>query len=217
GRRGRTINHRHAASPGPRRPASAPGPRCPTCGLGRHCGRSGARNCYRCIATSTSEDGCTPLINRAIFVSRSGRRSEPSAKKVGFPRFEFPCFVGTMECSDFPPLFRPRFGVPSLGRTSAWGCVRSHGPDGGQGPGALGLAAPRQKLRKGNDGISQVPGESSCAYAMFFDPGRTDFARTYGGVGAAPVLTTTKAPTNLGTFEAQSHGLCTRCLRFALG
>src|SRR5215471_2433813 len=31
------------------------------------------------------------------------------------------------------------------------------------------------------------------------------------------MLTTTKAPTNLGSFEAQSHGLCTRCLRFALG
>src|SRR5215471_19324498 len=31
------------------------------------------------------------------------------------------------------------------------------------------------------------------------------------------MLTTTKAPANLGSFEAQSHGLCTRCLRFALG
>ena len=112
-----------------------------------------------------------------MFPSNSSmtRHSLPSP---GFPRFEFPCFVGTMECSDFPPLVRPRFGVPSLGRTSPCACVRSHGPDAGQGPGALGLAAPRQKLRKGNDGISQVPGESSCAYAVFFDPGRTDFART---------------------------------------
>src|SRR5215472_17388725 len=31
------------------------------------------------------------------------------------------------------------------------------------------------------------------------------------------MLTTTKAPANLGSFEAQSLGLCTRCLRFTLG
>jgi len=104
----------------------------------------------------------------------NGSVTRHSLPSTGFPRVEFPCFIGTTKCSDFPPLVRPRFGIPSLGRTSPCACVRSHGPDAGPGPGALGLAAPRQKLRKGNDGTSQVPGESSCAYAVFFDPGRTD-------------------------------------------
>jgi hypothetical protein len=141
-----------------------------------------------------------------------------SLSSTGFPRVEFPCFMGTTEYSDFPPLVRPRFGVPSLGRTFPCACVRwrrtRRRPRGLE----LWVWQPRRKkLRKGNDGTSQVPGESSCAYALFFDPGRTDFARTYSGVDAAPMLTTTKSPANLGTFEAQSHGLCTRCLRFALG
>ena len=48
-------------------------------------------------------------------------------------------------------------------------------------------------------------------------PRQDRHVRTYDGVGAAPVLATTKAPANLPSFEAQSHGLCTRCLRFALG
>jgi len=43
--------------------------------------------------------------------------------------------------------------------------------------------------------VSQVPGESSCAYALLFDPGRTDGVRPYNAVGAAPVMSTTKAPT----------------------
>jgi hypothetical protein len=85
-----------------------------------------------------------------------------SLPSPGFPRFEFPCFVGTTECSDVPPLVRPRFGVPWLGRTFPRACVRSRGPDAGPGPGALGLAAPCQRLREGNDGTSQVPGESCC-------------------------------------------------------
>ncbi len=38
--------------------------------------------------------------------------------------------------------------------------------------------------------------------------------RPYDEVGAAPVVTTTKAPTTLKAFEAQSHGFGTRCLRF---
>ena len=115
---------------------------------------------------------CTRHVARQRAVTRH------SLSYTGFPRVEFPCCNGTTECSDVPPLIRPHFGVPSLGRTFPCACVRSRGPDAGPEPGALGLAAPRQKLRKGTDGTSQVPGESSCAYAVFFDPGRTDFART---------------------------------------
>jgi hypothetical protein len=137
---------------------------------------------------------------------------------TGCPRVEFPCYDGITECSDFPPLIRPHFGVPSLGRTFPCACVRSlRTRRRSRGLELWVWQPPRRHLREGNDGTSQVPGESSCAFALFSDPGRTDCARTYSGVGAAPVLATTKAPANLGTFEAQSHGFCTRCLRFALG
>jgi len=56
---------------------------------------------------------------------------------TGFPRFEFPCFVGTTECSDVPPLIRPHFGVPSLGRTFPCACFRS--PRARRQPGGLEL------------------------------------------------------------------------------
>ena len=76
---------------------------------------------------------------------------------------------------------------------------------------------PRQKLRKGNDRTSQVPGESSCAFALFFDPGRTDSSGHTTESARPPYWQRRRLLANLGSFEAQSHGLCTRCLRFALG
>jgi hypothetical protein len=42
---------------------------------------------------------------------------------------------------------------------------------------------------------SQVPGEPSCPYALFFDPGRTTRIRPIRCAGTAPVMSTTKAPT----------------------
>jgi hypothetical protein len=74
---------------------------------------------------------------------------------------------------------------------------------------------PHATLYRFGDGrVSQVPGEPSCAYALLFDPGRTD----------APGLTVRRrGPRNLENegshdvcnFGAPSHGLDTRCLRFA--
>jgi len=39
-----------------------------------------------------------------------------------------------------------------------------------------------------------TPWAASQTYALFFDPGRTDWARTYGAAGAALATTTTETP-----------------------
>jgi hypothetical protein len=62
---------------------------------------------------------------------------------------------------------------------------------------------------------SQVPGEPHGAYALFFDPGGTGRTRPIRCADLAPVLTTTKATRDKKDFGAPSHGLDTRCLRFA--
>jgi hypothetical protein len=46
-------------------------------------------------------------------------------------------------------------------------------------------------------------------------PRQDRLVRPYDVVGAAPAMSTTKAPTINVPFGAQSHGLGTRCLRFA--
>jgi hypothetical protein len=140
-----------------------------------------------------------------------------SLSSPGFPRFEFPCFNGNTECSDVPPLIRPRFGFPSFGRTFPCACVRSHGPDAGPGAWSFGSGSPTPETaeRQRRD-LSGSWGILLCICRVL-RPRRDRLVRTYDGVGAAPVLATTKAPANLPSFEAQSHGVCTRCLRFVLG
>jgi hypothetical protein len=80
-----------------------------------------------------------------------------------------------MECSDalcfLPPhlvAFAWRYH-PSRLRSSL-----PPGPTPAGGPELSGVAAPRHRFRNGNDRASQVPEESSCAYALLYDPGGTD-------------------------------------------
>jgi len=62
---------------------------------------------------------------------------------------------------------------------------------------------------------SQVPGEPSCPYALFFDPGRTGHTRPIAVCRRGLRCVHDEGSRNRSTFEAQSHGLGTRCLRFA--
>jgi len=63
-------------------------------------------------------------------------------------------------------------------------------------------------------GISHVPREPCCASALLSDPGRIASTKPVQWIDVAPDAMTTKAPTTWPCFEAQSHGVCTHCLRF---
>jgi hypothetical protein len=139
------------------------------------------------------------------------RRPLPSA---GSPRDGFPGFHGTMERSD---------SLPPSRRASLCFAWRYHegrrwfapaGPERVTGRPGLDDPVPRPDKHRGGCRASQVPGEPWCAYALFFDPGGTGHTRPLRCAGAAPVLTKTKARRGLA-LGAQSHGLGTRCLRFA--
>jgi len=92
-----------------------------------------------------------------------------------------------------------------------------NGPDAGPGAWSFGSGSPTPETaeRQRRD-LSGSWGILLCICRVL-RPRQDRHVRTYDGVGAAPVLATTKAPANLPSFEAPSHGLCTRCLRFALG
>jgi hypothetical protein len=138
-------------------------------------------------------------------------KASPSLGRV--LRVSFPCVTGTMRCSDFRTPLSPRF-VPFAWRYHPLASVfvSPLRPDAGRGPGALGLAAPRQWLRTGDDRISQVPGEPCCAYALFSDPGRTAVTRPLQCSGMAPAMATAKAPTIRhfrGSIARLEHSLST--------
>jgi hypothetical protein len=71
------------------------------------------------------------------------------------------------------------------------------------------------RIRYGGDRTSQVPGGPRCERALLSDPGGTSALGRY----RASMLSSTKwkasTPTTNTNFGAQSHGLPTRCLRFA--
>jgi hypothetical protein len=78
----------------------------------------------------------------------------------------------------------------------------------------VGRMVPAGDFGAERDGISQVPREPPCAFALLSDPGRTVPTKPIEWVDVAPVAMTTKAPATWPSFEAQSHGFCTHCLRF---
>src|SRR5207302_1714220 len=61
---------------------------------------------------------------------------------------------------------------------------------------------------------SQVLGESSCAFALLSDPGRTDSTGHTTKSARPPLCPQRTLPQLNQSFGAPSHGLDTRCLRF---
>ena len=98
-----------------------------------------------------------------------------SLPSPGSGRIPFPCFSGTMECSD---VLRPsrRTRLPSPGNTMRCGLcfrsVRSRSPD--RRPGVQDRSPLPAVVRVEAFRTSQVPGEPCCSYAVFSDPGGTD-------------------------------------------
>ncbi len=69
-------------------------------------------------------------------------------------------------------------------------------------------------LVSGNGGTSCVPGEPRLCSCPALRPRRNQRVWPWRCVGMAPAVSTAKAPA-FRTFEAQSHGFGTGCLRFA--
>ncbi len=88
-----------------------------------------------------------------------------------------------------------RTPLPSHDGTIPCACVRvSRQPDAGWGPGVFGFGNPEPTYCRDGDGrASQVPGEPSCPYALFSDPGRSARTRPLQCGSTAPALSTEKA------------------------
>ena len=145
----------------------------------------------------------------------------PSLPSTGFSRTEFPGFVGTIRALRLPAA-RPaalrflRLAVPLTDACSfaATGGKRQTPVARGTlvtrfAPISRGFVRKRQGLPR-SWGTPIVPMPCSATPAGPITPGHSRC------VGTAPVQTTTKAPAGM-SLEAQSHGLGTRCLRFAGG
>ena len=79
----------------------------------------------------------------------------------------------------------------------------------------LWVRPPLPLLSRWSRRISQVPGEPSCAYALFSDPGGTGVPGLIQYADTAPASSNNEGFPREHTFGAQSHGFDTGCLRFA--
>lgn len=126
-----------------------------------------------------------------------------SLPSTGSSREQFPCFAGTMECSD---LLRPsrRTSLPSCGPTRR--CACRFAPDGpGHVTAGQGFSSgPHCRTLTPGDG-QEFPGSWGIRVCLrpALRPRQDRLARPYDGVGAAPALTKTEAPTRM--FSGLNH------------
>ena len=115
--------------------------------------------------------------------------------------------------SDSPSVPSRRASLPSLGGTTR--CARvslPRPPTRSRGPG-VDDPVPLPELSVETDGSPRFLGNPRVP-ALFSDPGGTGYARPLRRVGAAPAADNDDGSRG-EAFGAQSHGLRTRCLRFA--
>ena len=68
----------------------------------------------------------------------------------------------------------------------------------------------------GDGRVSQVPERPSCPCALFLDPGRTEVRQAIAAPRHGPRLCQQRWLPRAEDFGARSHGIGTRCLRFAM-
>lgn len=115
----------------------------------------------------------------------------------------------------FPPPIPPHFVFL---RSAVRSCALSSLPRGeGTSLGGLEPLRSRRLRRRGcslrDDGLSQVPGVPLCAYAVLFDPGRFPRLAMVSWECCRRLIPERRLH-RCESFEALSHGLRTRCLRF---
>jgi hypothetical protein len=129
---------------------------------------------------------------------------------------QFPGFVATMRYCDFRPSYPTRFvGLRTPG-TDPCVCLHSARPDAGRRPGALRCGGLTPRF----DDSAMVGSPRFLANPCVPMPcSATPAGPTHQALrcaDAAPERTHAEGPCENLTFEAQRHGLGTRCLRFVL-
>ena len=136
---------------------------------------------------------------------------------TGFPRCEFPSFIGTMRCYDsrpsIPPCFvsfawryhpRPCASLPSTTRVTSKG----------RGLVLIASLSPWRLFSDGNDRASHVPGEPRLCLCPALRP-RQDRSHQACTMRRRGPRSKQDEGSHEANFGAQSHGLGTGCLRFA--
>jgi len=147
-------------------------------------------------------------------VSGTGPHFQLALPSPGSPRLGFPSFFGTTARSDFSTPVPRHFVSFGLRYHAASSCNA-----GSKDASCLrGVSVPVRGpvLSRGDVEISQVPGESTACMPCSATPTRPETP----GRRDAPILPSEKETSSAlvtDCFGAQSHGLHTRCLRFAAG
>ena len=120
-----------------------------------------------------------------------------------------------MERSDSLPLISPHFVA------FAWRYHRSspvRPTSSGQSCGSTWSWSPGLQAgsHDGDGRVSQVPERPSCPCALFLDPGRTEVRQAIAAPRHGPRLCQQRWLPRAEDFGARSHGIGTRCLRFAM-
>ena len=155
-------------------------------------------------------------MSSASFPSTAPSRDIPFPLQ-GLPGEGFPCFNGTMACSDSRSLIPMRFvflrlSVPST--PASFAPLDDTGDAEGPGASALRLAIPQATLlgwkRPGLSSSWGTPVGVPCSQTPAGPSRQATTARRCG----LPLFVQRRLP-RFASFEAQSHGPHTRCLRFA--
>ena len=129
----------------------------------------------------------------------------------------FPCFNGTMECSDSRSFVPTRF-VSFACRYHPRSCTSlppmTRATSKGRGLLLFASLSPRRLFSDGNDRASQVPGEPLWACPVLKTPAGPSRQALAARRCGLPPLEQRRLP-QFASFEARWHGPPTRCLRFA--
>ena len=131
----------------------------------------------------------------------------------------FPCFSGTMRCSDSLSPVTPHFvsfarRLPSLAPVF----VAPAKSDADLGPGGLGLAPPQRPVPKEMEtaGRPKFLGNPDVPAPCSWTPARPTLPQAITVGRHGPTRIQLRGLSTRGNFGARSHGIGTRCLRFAV-
>ena len=197
----RGIRHHHASDAG----------EAPADGCSPRCGSRFANSAIRCCRVDTISGF---LSIRRVSLQRF-RHLAPRFPPQG-PFGSVPLLQRYYQ--DAPTPCRPshRASFPSLGGTTPGICLRSAGPDARpRGLGGFCARCLPNRLWVETTGSPTFPGNPSVPLPCSSTPAGSMHHYQHGAATRSPLTRPRGLPQLQRTFEAQSHGVSTRCLRFA--